>query len=502
MVKETVAVPSEEVDAELLSKLVTSRAQSQLMFLGNYGMPTAVNEDAQKLKLASKIRDEYELVKKLPPPQAVPRKEKAAVTTTSIVSPPTSPSAKKAKTSGIVVGVVPVGVAPEAESAIAEQDEAKSNLIDAAAAAAPAVDNTKMKNAVVAYQGGVLDRKDPRTTLLLRHRERLRLKPDWHAPWKLMRVISGHLGWVRCMAMDPSNEWFATGAADRCIKIWDLASGTLKLTLTGHISAVRGIAISERSPYLFSVGEDKLVKCWDLEYNKIIRNYHGHLSGVYTCQLHPTLDVLLTGGRDASCRVWDIRTKANVRVLGGHTSTIAAIGTQNHEPQVVTASHDTTIRTWDLAEGRTMSTLTNHKKAVRALGIHPTQYTFHSGGADNIKVWKCPTGNFLRNITGHNSIINDMCINQDNVLVSAADNGTMKFWDYKTGYNFQSLTAQVQPGSLDSENGIFACGFDKSGSRLITCEADKTIKIYKEDEEATQESHPITYKAPKKRARY
>ena len=27
-------------------------------------------------------------------------------------------------------------------------------------------------------------------------------------------------------------------------------------------------------------------------------------------------------------------------------------------------------------------------------------------------------------------------------------------------------------------------GFDQSGSRLLTCEADKTIKIYKEDENA------------------
>jgi len=48
-------------------------------------------------------------------------------------------------------------------------------------------------------------------------------------------VISGHLGWVRAIAVDGSNEWFATGAADRTIKIWDLASGVLKLTLTGHI---------------------------------------------------------------------------------------------------------------------------------------------------------------------------------------------------------------------------------------------------------------------------
>ena len=48
--------------------------------------------------------------------------------------------------------------------------------------------------------------------------------PEWHAPWKLMRVISGHLGPVRAIAVDPGNEWFATAGGDRIIKIWDMAS--------------------------------------------------------------------------------------------------------------------------------------------------------------------------------------------------------------------------------------------------------------------------------------
>lgn len=57
-------------------------------------------------------------------------------------------------------------------------------------------------------------------------------------------------------------------------------------------------------------------------------------------------------------------------------------------------------------------------------------------------------------------------------------------WDWRTGYNFQRIHAAVQPGSLDSESGIFACVFDNSESRLITAEADKTIKVYKEDDTA------------------
>ena len=40
---------------------------------------------------------------------------------------------------------------------------------------------------------------------------------------------------------------------------------------------------------------------------------------------------------------------------------------------------------------------------------------------------------------------------------------------------------------MDCEAGIFAMAFDESGSRLITCDADKTIKVYKEDETAVSE---------------
>lgn len=38
--------------------------------------------------------------------------------------------------------------------------------------------------------------------------------------------------------------------------------------------------------------------------------------------------------------------------------------------------------------------------------------------------------------------------------------------------------------------------FDVTGSRLVTCEADKTIKMWKEDEAATPETHPIDFKPP------
>lgn len=126
----------------------------------------------------------------------------------------------------------------------------------------PSADGSRLQNeadARLAQARARMAPLDPSSALVVRQNKFKAVevpKPEWHAPWKLFRVISGHNGWVRCgalpffsdiptadlsqkkrcVAVDVSNEWFVTGSNDRCIKIWDLASGTLKLTLTGHIS--------------------------------------------------------------------------------------------------------------------------------------------------------------------------------------------------------------------------------------------------------------------------
>ncbi|KAJ7764733.1 WD40 repeat-like protein [Mycena metata] len=258
------------------------------------------------------------------------------------------------------------------------------------------------------------------------HKTTRTIRPTDHPPWK-------------SVAVQPGNQWFATGGGDRVIKIWDLASGSLKLSLTGHILTVRGLAVSPRHPYLFSCGEDKMVRCWDLEANKLICHYHGHLSGMYALSLHPTLDVLTTAGRDAS--------------------------TRESEPQVITGTMDSTVRLWDLAAGRRVSR------------SRTKSFASGSGGGNNIKKWKCPEGAFVFNFPGQNVIVNTLTVNAEGVFFSGADNGSLAFWDYKTGTSFQTMEDIPQPGSLEAKAGVFCSTFDMTGTPLITGGADKTIKL-------------------------
>ncbi|CUS20404.1 LAQU0S01e05842g1_1 [Lachancea quebecensis] len=328
--------------------------------------------------------------------------------------------------------------------------------------------------------------------LMERQSRQLAVKPSWHAPWKLMRVINGHNGWVRCVCADPvDNEWFATGSNDTTIKVWDLASGKLKLTLAGHVMTVRSIAVSQRHPLMFSASEDKLVKCWDLEKNTVVRDYHGHFSGVHTVDVHPTLDLIASAGRDAVVRLWDIRTRVPVMTLAGHKGPINQVKCFPVDPQIMSSSADSTVRLWDIRAGKAMKILTHHSKSVRAIAGNPIESSVATASTSDIRSWRLQDGQLLTNFRSEDTgIINCLSINPDGVLFAGGDDGHLSFYDYKTGHKYQDLPTIKIPGSLESERGILSASFDQTGLRLITGESDKSIKVWKQVPGATPETHP------------
>ncbi|KAK3056161.1 pre-mRNA-splicing factor prp46 [Extremus antarcticus] len=470
--------PSDKVQERAAKAVKLSAKRTREVFAADFAQPSALerapqpsiapsepspHERAQRANVASRIRAEYEDVTELPAVLAQKQANAQAGLAARRKKQRTDEQASDPQMAQLIAGV---------------SERAGPSQANGGSMALTRIQGTAGEKLPPNANGPTPQRNTPSSSLVRRDTVRQQ-KPEWHAPWKLFRVISGHLGWVRALAMEPGNQWFASGAGDRTIKIWDLATGTLKLTLTGHISTVR---------------EDKMVKCWDLETNKVIRHYHGHLSGVYTMSLHPTLDVLCTGGRDGVVRVWDMRTRSNIHVLSGHKATVSSIVTQATDPQVISSSLDSTVRMYDLAAGKTMGVLTHHKKGVRALTTHPTEYTFASASPGQIKQWLCPKGDFMQNFEGHNSIVNTLAVNDDNVLFSGGDNGSVAFWDWKTGHRFQYEDSVAQPGSLDAEAGIMSSTFDHTGMRLITGEADKTIKVWRQDEKATQETHPLDWR--------
>lgn len=323
-----------------------------------------------------------------------------------------------------------------------------------------------------------------------------------HQPWELSKVMLDHKGWVRCIAVDPSNEWFATGSADTTIKVWDMATSRLKFDLTGHKDAVRGLSISKTSPFMFSVSEDHSVKCWDLETNTIIRDFNGHTGAVYGVSAHPSLDVVVSCGRDKTVRVWDLRTTRCVHTMIGHTDNVLSVTTQNTDPQVISGGADGMVYLWDLGTGKPITRLTRHKKPVRALIPHPLEETLVTVGADHIRKWKLPIGEFYTNLMCPqgmgklSSVANELdetltgggrwsCAALDPTgtkLFVGGEAGYMRFYNWATHSLVQQRRTKPFPKGNTEDVGVQCCAFDNSGTWLITGETDKTVKMWKQKE--------------------
>ena len=151
---------------------------------------------SQRVKLQSKIYDEYRQVQVLPYPLLKRQKEQQ----------------EKKKAKG--------GSAASSLSATRATDSATDSGVEKILDGMPK--KAQQQQALVMHKP-TIHNPFPDTpgggSSLVRRPVAQAVRPDWHAPWKLMRVISGHQGWVRSIAVEPGNTWFATGAGDRIIKV-------------------------------------------------------------------------------------------------------------------------------------------------------------------------------------------------------------------------------------------------------------------------------------------
>jgi pleiotropic regulator 1 len=205
--------------------VLTNQKRTRVLFDPDLSLPPEEDESAVRMKLKMKMRSEYANALELPP--AIIQKEQTA--REKRLREQIEQQQQKLKAEFELVA------SDDKQSfeqvTIEELVEEDTKAIRAASSSAGAMSSGKELVLLGDQKGGMqmmartvkpgesFDSATSRAALIRTQLVHQTPKPTWHAPWKLMRVISGHLGWVRCVAVDVSNQWFATGAADRVIKV-------------------------------------------------------------------------------------------------------------------------------------------------------------------------------------------------------------------------------------------------------------------------------------------
>jgi WD40 repeat protein len=255
------------------------------------------------------------------------------------------------------------------------------------------------------------------------------------------RELTGHEGFVNCLALSPDGKTLFSGSADRTIRSWDFETGQALQVLTGHTGFVNAIAVTPDGQTVISGGTDKAIRLWNLATGKEVRTLQGHEGFINSLSISPDGKLLASGSADKTIKIWDLATGITVRTLTGHQGYVNSLIFSQDGKSLFSSSADKTIQQWDVATGAKGRTFMGHTSFVNGLAVTADGNTLISASADQtIRIWDVLGVAETRVLRGHTSFVNAIVLKPDGkFLVSGGGDQTFRIWDMETGREKQTF---------------------------------------------------------------
>jgi len=179
-----------------------------------------------------------------------------------------------------------------------------------------------------------------------------------------VRRIKAHDGRVEAIALHPSGQTFATGAAREHVRLWNI-DGTLAAELkfpdriVTPVGSAFALAFTKDAQHLVVGTSNKTdtIQILDMKAQLVgsIKTPHAVVNAG-SVLISPSGRWLVATVNN-QVGVWDWPTRKLVRVLRGHTGRVEALAFTPDERHLVSASHDSTARVWKLEDGYSMALL-------------------------------------------------------------------------------------------------------------------------------------------------
>ena len=146
---------------------------------------------------------------------------------------------------------------------------------------------------------------------------------------------------------------------DKCLRLWNLQSGTMLHCFQGHTNPVFSVAVSPNGRTAISGSMDRTIKQWDLHSGRLLRSFEGHRGAVRTVAICPYGRTALSGSEDTTIKIWDLATGEILHTFEGHKDWVTALAISSDGSMFGSASKDRTIKIWDLETRQPLSAFTS-----------------------------------------------------------------------------------------------------------------------------------------------
>ncbi len=174
---------------------------------------------------------------------------------------------------------------------------------------------------------------------------------DLGADWALQRTIGAAdadsliADRVNALRFSPDGKRLASGGGEPTrggeIKIWQVADGKMQQAFTHvHSDEVFGVDFSADGNLLASGAADKFMKVLDLATGKVLKTFEGHNHHVLGVSWNQDGRTLASAGADDVIKVWDFVTGERKKTIEGFGKEVTSIGFVGITDQALVSSGD------------------------------------------------------------------------------------------------------------------------------------------------------------------
>jgi WD40 repeat protein len=171
-----------------------------------------------------------------------------------------------------------------------------------------------------------------------------------------------HVSGVASLAFSPDGKLLASGSWDKTVVVWNMAAKQEKTRiLMVPALAVRSLAFAPDGQTLaiaVGPGDPRIrqpgdIKLWDVATETVRATLHGHSRTVTSIAYSADGQTLVSGSADSTVRFWDLATGREYGMLKGHKAAVGfeglAVALSPDGAWLATASFDHTVKLWKVA---------------------------------------------------------------------------------------------------------------------------------------------------------
>jgi RNA polymerase sigma factor (sigma-70 family) len=293
-----------------------------------------------------------------------------------------------------------------------------------------------------------------------------------------VRQIEARQGWVRSVAFSPDGKHLASGGQDKTPRLWEVASGKELHDFEREPGLGTEIAFSPDGKLLLAVCGNRALRLWDVATGKRLPRFDAQGDHqVNNAAFSPDGKLLAAGGYDNGIRLWEVETGKELTRAGGHRGPASAVAFLADGKTIVSGSWDGTVQLWEADTGKPLGQLDGAATGTNWFALSPDRRLLavssyeQLGNVPALCLWDMATRRHLRRLTGHAGGAFHVAFFPDaRTLATAGAGGTIRLWDFATGKELRQLTRQ------DGE--VYALAVSPDGRRLASGGKDGSVHFW------------------------